>query len=212
LADPAGQLVPARRGSFSPLRGRDRFRPGFLGETTCPVPYPNAEDSLTTKAPRAPSKFLLSGFAFLGVLGALVVIIRSRPLGERVRTAPRPPRLSSSDLGPWTLDLGLAGRCPVSLGNDCPRLRRAPRTTPPQAGFSQPTAPSGGQRIPSFYASGNNSEIFLDSKACDRGGSAGWTGGRRMREQTLSHPVGAQEGPISSAPRSQAGVALRPGL
>src|SRR5580704_10040528 len=73
----AGEGRPA---TSSVESGEGQFRPGFLGETTCPVPYPNAEDSLTTTAPRAPSKFLLSGFAFLGVLGALLVIIRSRPL------------------------------------------------------------------------------------------------------------------------------------
>ena len=61
---------------------------------------------LTTTAPRAPSKFLLSGLAFLCVLGALLAIIRSRPLGESVRTGPRPHCLSSLtlDFGLWTLD------------------------------------------------------------------------------------------------------------
>jgi hypothetical protein len=73
---PLGEGRPA---TSSVESGGGRFRPGFLGETTCPVPYPNALDSLTTTAPRAPSKFLLSGFAFLGVRGAWVVTIWSCP-------------------------------------------------------------------------------------------------------------------------------------
>jgi hypothetical protein len=85
------------------------------------------------------------------------------PVRESVRTGPRPRRLSSPTLdhafgGSSTLDSRPWTCWKVSrLATTVSGRRRAPRTTPPQAGFPQPTAPSVGQRTPSFYASGNNS-------------------------------------------------------
>ena len=86
---------------------------------------------------------------------------------ESVRTGPRPHRLIFSDPGPRlrrTLDLGFAGKCPVPTGNERPRPPARTPNDSAQALSSQPTAPSGGQRTPRFYASGNNSENSVDPK------------------------------------------------
>jgi hypothetical protein len=74
-----------------------------------------------------------------------------------------------------------------------PGCRRAPRTPPLPAGFRQPTAPSVGQRTPSFYAPGNNSDNSLDPKLdWDRGGSAWWARGRRMGAEVVSPRWGSE--------------------
>jgi hypothetical protein len=116
--------------------GEGRFRRDFLGETTCPVPF--------------------------------VRPIRTGPLFAKV-SGPHPDPIASLHL---TLDYAFGGsstldllkRVPSRLTTTVSGRRRAPRTTPPQVGFRQPTAPSVGQRTPSFYASGNNSENSRNPK------------------------------------------------
>ncbi len=136
------------------------------------------------------------------------------PVRESVRTGPRPHRPSSSDVGPWTLDLGLAGRCPVSPGNDCPgtaaRTANASATSQLQPTYRAQSRP----RNPAFLRVWKQLRKFPRSKARlatekempGRPAAVEWAG------EGLSHPVGAQEGPNWFGPGSQACAALRPGL
>jgi hypothetical protein len=105
----------------------------------------------------------------------------SRPVWP-ARSRPGPCSRKCPDRTPThrvsSLTLDSLGGVPSRLARPVPGRQRAPRTTPPQAGFCQPTARSGGQRTPSFYAPGNNSENFLDPKL-DSGPMRKWLVDRR---------------------------------
>ncbi len=169
---PAGQLVPARRGSFSPLCGRDRFRPGFLGETTCPVPF---------------GRRVRTGPLFA----------KARP-----HRTPTPHRPSLFDLdhafggrsSTLTSDLDSLEGCLVLPGNDWSQAagRTPERLRHMPASVNLPR-PSGGQKNPEFLCCLETTrKFFLDLKSstCGRSGPPPWwtSGGTSMRERTLSHP------------------------